>query len=296
LKAPEVFEFYKELSLIGTRHSRYLLKTYPELNNNNIIYTLKKLYKYGDYSMFLKYIKEYPEYLDYIDEENMTLMIYILKLNKSYDDRGNNLNENGITDINFFGLKTEEVIIELLKYDNINLSHVDNDGNNAFMYICKNNYMCAFIEIIKKTDYDKYLINKDGYHALYLNSLVPNPDFLYFQNNLSGKIASKIAGIQTNFVQIQDLFMFQIICLVLQIIISLIMLFFVHIKLAILMMLWLVVLLPICFVSKKKLANLSALATHKKQEITGVINDAIANISTIFAFASKNKEQNEFLY
>jgi ATP-binding cassette subfamily B protein len=70
------------------------------------------------------------------------------------------------------------------------------------------------------------------------------------------------------------------------------MLFFVHIKLAILLMLWLVVLLPVCFVSKKKLANLSAFATHKKQEITGVINDAIANISTIFAFASKNKEQN----
>ncbi len=122
--------------------------------------------------------------------------------------------------------------------------------------------------------------------------IVINRQFLYFQNNLSGKIASKIVGIQANFVQIQDLFHFQIICLVLQIIISLIMLFFVHIKLAILVMLWLVVLLPVCFVSKKKLANLSAFATNKRQEITGIINDAIANIATIFAFASKNKEQN----
>jgi ABC-type multidrug transport system fused ATPase/permease subunit len=52
------------------------------------------------------------------------------------------------------------------------------------------------------------------------------------------------------------------------------------------------VLLPVCFVSKKKLANLSAFATNKLQEITGIINDAIANIATIFAFASKNKEQN----
>ena len=122
--------------------------------------------------------------------------------------------------------------------------------------------------------------------------IIINRQFLYFQNNLSGKIASKIVGIQTNFVQIQDLFYFQIIRVVLQIIISLIMLFFVHIKLAILVMLWLVVLLPVCFVSKKKLANLSAFATNKRQEITGIINDAIANIATIFAFASKNKEQN----
>ena len=122
--------------------------------------------------------------------------------------------------------------------------------------------------------------------------IIINRQFLYFQNNLSGKIASKIVGIQTNFVQIQDLFCFQIICSVLQIIISLIMLFFVHIKLAILVMLWLVVLLPVCFVSQKKLTNLSAFATNKKQEITGIINDAIANIATIFAFASKNKEQN----
>ena len=122
--------------------------------------------------------------------------------------------------------------------------------------------------------------------------IIINRQFLYFQNNLSGKIASKIVGIQTNFVQIQDLFHFEIIRVVLQIIISLIMLFFVHIKLAILVMLWLVVLLPVCFVSKKKLANLSAFATNKRQEITGIINDAIANIATIFAFASKNKEQN----
>ncbi len=122
--------------------------------------------------------------------------------------------------------------------------------------------------------------------------IVINRQFLYFQNNLSGKITSKIVGIQTNFLQIQDLFCFQIIIFVLQIIISLVMLFFVHIKLAILVMLWLVVLLPVCFVSKKKLANLSAFATNKKQEITGIINDAIANIATIFAFASKNKEQN----
>ncbi len=183
LKTPDVFEFYRELSLIGTKHSRYLITNYPELNNNNIYYTIKKLFKYGDYGMFLKYIKKYPEYLDYVDDENMTLLIYVLKLNKEYDDRGNHLNVDDINYQHSLGIKTEEVIIELIKNENINLSHVDNDGNNAFMYICKNNYMCAFLEIIKKTGYDKYLINKDGYHALYLNSLVQNPDFLYFQNN-----------------------------------------------------------------------------------------------------------------
>ena len=122
--------------------------------------------------------------------------------------------------------------------------------------------------------------------------LVISKQFLYFQNHLSGKIASKIIGIQTNFVQIQDLFNFQIIYLVLQIIISLIMLFFVHIKLAILVLLWLIVLLPACFVSKKKLSNLSAIATNKRQEITGVINDCLANIATVFNFASKKQEQN----
>ncbi len=185
LKIPDVYDFYRELSLMGNKSSRYLLNNYPELLNNDMYYSLIKLFKYGDYSMFLKCIKKYPEYLNYIDENNKTLLINLLKLNKSYDDRGTQLNENGEKEISIsYVSKMEQVINELLDYENINLSHIDNDGNNAYMYICRNNYLNIFLKINSKKGYDKNLKNKDGYHALYLNSLIISNHYVNPENLL----------------------------------------------------------------------------------------------------------------
>jgi len=118
-----------------------------------------------------------------------------------------------------------------------------------------------------------------------------NNHYQYFQNNLSGKIASKIAGLRDYFVQIQDLFMFQIITIGLQIIISVVMLFFVNYWLAILISCWLLFLLPTVFISKKKISILSASSIDKKQEMNGILNDIFVNFNTVFIFAKKNQEQ-----
>lgn len=194
LKIPEIFEYYREMSFIDTKNAISLMDNNPIFIKFNIYDSMKKLFKYGHYEVFLKYVKEYPEYLSYIDENNETLLIYILKLNKPYDDRSNNF--NNINDI--IKLKLEEIINEILDIPNINISHIDNLGNNAFMYICKNNYINIFLKIYKRNDYDKNLINKDGYHALYLNSLNKSEHFLFQEYNPISDILLKTKNYDLN--------------------------------------------------------------------------------------------------
>ncbi|MBU6339285.1 MAG: ABC transporter ATP-binding protein/permease [Rickettsiales bacterium] len=117
-------------------------------------------------------------------------------------------------------------------------------------------------------------------------------DYRFFQNNLSGKIASKISALRDNFVYIQDKFHFQIIWQVLSILITLTLLFSVHFQLAIIVLLWLIIFMPAMFFAKRRGLIYSEKSTASKQRISGLINDGISNIASVLFFCTRNFERN----
>jgi len=116
--------------------------------------------------------------------------------------------------------------------------------------------------------------------------------FQFFQNNLSGKVASKISALRDGYVGISDIVRFRLIWQVFGISITLVLLFSVHLKLAWGVVLWLIVFMPIMFLTKKRGLVYSEKSTAQKQKISGLINDGISNISNVLFFKARNFEQN----
>ncbi len=117
-------------------------------------------------------------------------------------------------------------------------------------------------------------------------------NFGFFQNNLSGKIASKISALRDNYVAIFDNFQFAIIWQILGTLITLVILFSVHIKIAIGVTLWLIIFMPIMFFAKRKGLIYAQNSTLEKQKISGLINDSISNIANVLFFSAKKFERN----
>ncbi len=117
-------------------------------------------------------------------------------------------------------------------------------------------------------------------------------NFQFFQNNLSGKIASKISDLRNNYMAIFDNFQFAIIWQCLGILITLSLLFSVHLQLALGVVLWLIIFMPLMFFTKRKGLIYSQNSTLEKQKISGLINDGISNISSILFFGARKFERN----
>ncbi len=114
--------------------------------------------------------------------------------------------------------------------------------------------------------------------------------FSFFQNNLSGKLASKISTLRDKYVSILDQFYFSLIWRSLTIIITLVIFFFVNSQLALGVGAWLIIFMPALFYTKIKGISLSDRSAKEKQHITGLINDGISNISNILFFGGRNQE------
>ncbi len=119
-----------------------------------------------------------------------------------------------------------------------------------------------------------------------------NHNYHFFQNNLSGKVASKISALRDNYVAIFGNFQFAIIWQGLGILITLAILFSVHFKIAIGVTLWLIIFMPIIFFTKRKGLLYAQNSTSEKQKISGLINDGISNIANVLFFSAKNFELN----
>jgi ATP-binding cassette subfamily B protein len=122
--------------------------------------------------------------------------------------------------------------------------------------------------------------------------MVLSHDYQFFQNNLSGKISSKVGSIMERYVYIFDTIHFGIISCSLSIFISLILLFFVHLKLALGVAFWLIIFMPLMFFAKKRGLILSERSTAQKQRLSGLVNDGISNISSVLFFGARNSELN----
>jgi len=127
------------------------------------------------------------------------------------------------------------------------------------------------------------IINKSYEMLLFHN-------YQFFQNNLSGKIASKITALRDRYVYVFDCIHHQVIWQVLSIFITLSIFFSVHYQLAIGVSLWLIIFMPLMFWSKKKGLIYSEKSTAEKQKISGLVNDGIANIANVLFFRARNFE------
>jgi ATP-binding cassette subfamily B protein len=117
-------------------------------------------------------------------------------------------------------------------------------------------------------------------------------NYQFFQNNLSGKIASKVVALRDRYVYIFDCIHHQIIWQLLSIFITLSIFFSVHSKLAIGVTVWLLIFMPLMFFTKRKGLNYSEKSTAEKQKISGLINDGISNIANVLFFRARNFELN----
>ena len=117
-------------------------------------------------------------------------------------------------------------------------------------------------------------------------------NYQFFQNNLSGKIASKVVALRDRYVYILDCIHHQVIWQVLSIIITLAIFFSVHHQLASYVVLWLIIFMPLMFYSKRKGLHYSEKSTTEKQKISGLVNDAISNIANVLFFSARNFEKN----
>ncbi len=115
-------------------------------------------------------------------------------------------------------------------------------------------------------------------------------NYQFFQNNLSGKIASKITSLRDRYVYIFDCIHHQVIWQVLSIFITLAIFFTMHFKLAIGAALWLMIFMPLMFFSKRKGLIYSEKSTAQKQKISGLVNDGISNIANVLFFSARNFE------
>ena len=123
-------------------------------------------------------------------------------------------------------------------------------------------------------------------------SMLLSHHYQFFQNNLSGKIASKIIAIRDKYVSILDIVMFGMVWRILSILITVILLFSVHSKLAIGVSLWLIIFMPIMFFTKKRGLKYSENTTAERQRISGLVNDGISNIANVLFFRARKFEQN----
>jgi len=116
--------------------------------------------------------------------------------------------------------------------------------------------------------------------------------YSFFQNNLSGKIASQISTLRDKYVSFHDrIFHGSLYCL-LTILITLIVFFNINTNLALVSLIWLSISMPLIFLSKKKQFFLAKDSSAIRQKITGLLNDGISNISNVLFFTNRNFEKN----
>lgn len=145
--------------------------------------------------------------------------------------------------------------------------------------------LANFADYKSQPKIESEIINQ-GYAMLFTHN------YQFFQNNLSGKIASKVTALRDRYVYIFDAIHHQLIWQILSIFITLSIFFSVHYKLAIGVTVWLLVFMPLMFYSKRKGLTYSEKSTAEKQKISGLINDGISNIANVLFFRARNFELN----
>lgn len=117
-----------------------------------------------------------------------------------------------------------------------------------------------------------------------------NLSYTFFQNNLSGSIVGKIKGIGDNYFKIHQALEFQLSKPLLITLFSGISLAFTNIKIFLFILVFTAIYSPIAFRFFTKLAKMEQAKQDSWYHLFGTVADRIANIFTIFSFATKQRE------
>lgn len=124
----------------------------------------------------------------------------------------------------------------------------------------------------------------------YSYNYVQNHSFLFFQNNFTGSISSKVKGILDGYERVWSEVHRGILGGVLSIIINLIALSTVNLNVGLLIFIWSVVYIPTISLLSKKLNYLSSEVTESSHRIIGTVSDRISNILSLLSFSTRKHE------
>ncbi len=119
---------------------------------------------------------------------------------------------------------------------------------------------------------------------------VQHHSYLYFQDNFTGTISSKLKGILDGYDKFWTEMHHGLLLRILKSVVGICALFIVSFNLGLFVFVWALFYVPIMYKLSKRLNELSFEETESRHALIGQISDKISNIISLFAFASRKRE------
>lgn len=119
---------------------------------------------------------------------------------------------------------------------------------------------------------------------------VQHHSYLFFQNNFTGTISSKLKGLLDGYDKFWAEMHHGLLSSVLKSVVGLCALFVVNFYLGVFVLIWATIYVPVMYRLSTHLNELSFVETESRHALIGQISDKISNIISLFAFASRKRE------
>lgn len=119
---------------------------------------------------------------------------------------------------------------------------------------------------------------------------VQHHSYLFFQDNFTGTLSSKLKGILDGYDKFWTEIHHGLLQRILKSIVGLCALSFINVYLGLFVFIWAAIYVPIMYKLSKRLNELSFEETESRHALIGQISDKITNIISLFAFASRKRE------
>lgn len=119
---------------------------------------------------------------------------------------------------------------------------------------------------------------------------VQHHSYLFFQNNFTGTISSKLKGLLDGYDKFWAEMHHGLLSSVLKSLVGLCALFVVNFYLGVFVLIWAAIYVPVMYRLSARLNELSFVETESRHALIGQISDKISNIISLFAFASRKRE------
>ncbi|MCX5925446.1 MAG: ABC transporter ATP-binding protein [Candidatus Dependentiae bacterium] len=119
---------------------------------------------------------------------------------------------------------------------------------------------------------------------------VQHHSFLFFQNNFTGSISSKLKGILDGYDKLWVEIHYGLFLKILKIIVNLIALAIINYYVGLFIFIWVMIYIPIMYTLSGTLNQLAQAETESKHTLFGQIADKITNIISLFSFSARKRE------
>jgi ATP-binding cassette, subfamily B, bacterial len=119
---------------------------------------------------------------------------------------------------------------------------------------------------------------------------VQHHSYLYFQNNFTGALSSKLKGILDGYDKFWAEMHHGLLHSILKSVVGLVALSIVNLYLGLFVLIWVTIFVPTIYKLSTRLNELSFVETESRHALIGQISDTITNIISLFSFASRKRE------